>query len=340
MIKKFKPYFFNLVLIWLAVLLYKLLPYYSSFLRQESQAAILYLALTYTILAFCYYLFLPLTKVKESKGMIIFTAIKKFLKELYYWLKYLPTKIKSPFPRLTKKEKVSLLFIIVKIFFLPIMLNFFFNNLAIFKNQLPNLANPFSLLSTSGFNFILFPFLLTLIFLIDTLWFSFGYAFEAGFLKNNIKSVEPTLLGWGAALACYPPFNIMLTKYLGWFANDYSLFSSEILTFIIRIIIILLLLIYVGATLALGTKCSNLTNRGIVSRGPYSIIRHPAYISKNLAWWLTLFPIMTIPAFLSMLAWSFIYHIRTLTEEKHLKQDPDYIAYCRKVKYRYIPRIY
>jgi protein-S-isoprenylcysteine O-methyltransferase Ste14 len=178
------------------------------------------------------------------------------------------------------------------------------------------------------------------LFLIDTLWFSFGYAVEAGFLKNKIRSVEPTVLGWVVALACYPPFNMTITKYLKWFANDYILFSNETITFIMRIIIILFIGIYVSATIALGTKCSNLTNRGIISRGPYKYIRHPAYISKNLAWWLTILPILSIPAFLSMLAWSFIYHLRSITEENHLKQDPDYIAYCRKVKYRYIPYIY
>ena len=103
---------------------------------------------------------------------------------------------------------------------------------------------------------------------------------------------------------------------------------------------ILLLVIYVGATLSLGAKSSNLTNRGIVTRGTYSIIRHPAYVSKNLAWWLTIIPIASIPIVLSMATWSLIYHTRTITEENHLSKDPDYQEYCKKVKYRYIPYVY
>ncbi len=218
------------------------------------------------------------------------------------------------------------------------MLNFFFANYYSIKNQLPNILS--SLFTIETFNFLWFPFLLTLIFLIDTLWFSFGYAIETRSLKNTIRSVEPTAVGWIVALICYPPFNGMFTKYVNWFANDYVVFYNNSLTFFIRIIIIALLTVYVGATLALGAKCSNLTNRGIVSRGPYAIVRHPAYISKNLAWWITIIPVLSIPAVLSMGVWSLIYHMRTITEERHLIKDPDYQKYVKKVKYRYIPGVY
>lgn len=176
--------------------------------------------------------------------------------------------------------------------------------------------------------------------MIDTLWFAFGYAFESKILKNEIRSVEPTILGWFVALICYPPFNSFLTRYTNWYANESVIFFSNEITFFARIVIILLLAIYVGATLALGAKSSNLTNRGIVSKGPYAVIRHPAYLSKNLIWWLTIIPIASWPAVFGMAAWSFIYHLRTITEERHLSQDPDYIEYKKQVRYRYIPFVY
>lgn len=50
--------------------------------------------------------------------------------------------------------------------------------------------------------------------------------------------------------------------------------------------------IYSRASLALGFKASNLTNRGIVSHGPYKYVRHPAYICKNLAWIIGGFPMI------------------------------------------------
>lgn len=331
---KLKNYIPNLILIWLAYAIYKSASYYMSFLRPETYSVLFYLALAYTILGFFYYLFIPISRLHDTKGLLFFRSLKRISKGIISKVKY-----RYPFPQLTKQEKNALLFTLVKFFFLPLMLNFFFSNFFSFTNQIPNLRLT-HLLTIQGFNLVIFPFLLTTIFMIDTLWFAFGYAFEAKFLKNTLRSVEPTFFGWAVALACYPPFNGFVTKYVGWYANDYLILDSINLMFLIRVFAILLLLIYVSATLALGTKCSNLTNRGIVTKGPYAIVRHPAYISKNLAWWITVIPIATWPAILSMAIWSLIYHFRTITEERHLGQDPDYRVYCQKVKYKYIPGIY
>jgi len=35
-----------------------------------------------------------------------------------------------------------------------------------------------------------------------------------------------------------------------------------------------------------------------------------------------------------------IYTVRALTEERHLMKDPEYRAYCKKVKYRFIPGVF
>jgi len=72
-------------------------------------------------------------------------------------------------------------------------------------------------------------------------------------------------------------------------------------------------------------------------RGPYAYIRHPAYIAKNLGWWLTLIPIMSAPVFISMSIWSYVYYLRAITEERHLLKDKDYRGYCKNVKYKFIP---
>ena len=155
-----------------------------------------------------------------------------------------------------------------------------------------------------------------------------------------MRSVEPTLLGWTVALVCYPPFNQVLGSNLGWYASDYVVYKGETITFILRLAVLLSYFIYVGATVALGTKCSNLTNRGIVSRFPYSIVRHPAYSAKNLSWWLTIIPVLSVTSVLVMGVWTIIYMLRAFTEERHLLQDPDYQEYCKKVKYRFIPFVF
>jgi protein-S-isoprenylcysteine O-methyltransferase Ste14 len=144
-------------------------------------------------------------------------------------------------------------------------------------------------------------------------------------------------LGWFVALICYPPFNGLVGRYVPWGANDYALFWSPYWTMVFRILIVALFFIYVLSSVVLGFKASNLTNRGIVTRFPYSLVRHPAYISKNMVWWITLLPVMNWWFFFGMLFWTTIYVLRALTEERHLLSDPDYILYCEKVRYRFIP---
>ena len=182
--------------------------------------------------------------------------------------------------------------------------------------------------------------ILTIIFTIDTGIFAFGYSFEFKTLKNIVKSVEPTFFGWFVALICYPPFNTLVVNNIPWGSNDYAIFSSELYTSIARIFIVLLLVIYLWASVALGPKASNLTNRGIVTKFPYSIVRHPAYISKNIVWWLTLIPIINWKLAGGLLLWTIIYYFRAITEERHLKADSDYVKYCKKVKWKFIPGVY
>jgi protein-S-isoprenylcysteine O-methyltransferase Ste14 len=57
---------------------------------------------------------------------------------------------------------------------------------------------------------------------------------------------------------------------------------------------------------------------------------------------------MTIPGIVSgsfgalftVLFWNCVYFMRAMTEERHLLQDPDYHAYCKKVPYRFVPGIF
>jgi protein-S-isoprenylcysteine O-methyltransferase Ste14 len=42
----------------------------------------------------------------------------------------------------------------------------------------------------------------------------------------------------------------------------------------------------------------------------------------------------------SLFAWAYIYHVRALTEERHLSMDAEYRAYCARVRWRYVPGVY
>jgi protein-S-isoprenylcysteine O-methyltransferase Ste14 len=48
-------------------------------------------------------------------------------------------------------------------------------------------------------------------------------------------------------------------------------------------------------------------------------------------------PWCLFPAILATAAWSGIYVLRALTEERHLGSDPDYQAYRSRVRWRFVP---
>ena len=76
-------------------------------------------------------------------------------------------------------------------------------------------------------------------------------------------------------------------------------------------------------------------------------MRHPAYVAKNVSWWIGATPLLLklastnpwglVPVFLGTAAWSAIYVLRAFTEERHLGSDPDYQAYRSRVRWRFIP---
>ena len=320
----------NLVLIWLAIFIYLLNSYYHSFLLPGTKFFILSCALIYTAYFPLYVLFHRFAKA--SKGYLIINGLLRLLP----WRALKEGETRG----FNKEEKTALLFFVVKFYFLPLMINFAVGN---FGGAVSTLSNfePTRLLEPTYFITATYPLLILLIFFIDTFYFAFGYLFESSGLQNSVRSVDTTVLGWVSALLCYPPFNSSITEqFFPWYPNLYTSFGSTTATVIGYVFILLALFVYIAGTLALGTKCSNLTNRGIVSHGPYAYIRHPHYTSKHLAWWIALIPALSVAGFISMLAWSSIYFIRALTEERHLLADPEYQDYVKKVPYRFIPGIY
>jgi len=199
------------------------------------------------------------------------------------------------------------------------------------------------------------------IFLVDVLLFIVGYHTESGLLKNKLRFVETNPLHILVCVACYPPFNMVTVVFFGpSYRNPGILFHDDIthpITWIMRGLAVFFLLLLIASLLSLFTKASNLTNRGIVTYGPYRFIRHPGYVAKNLFWIVTLIPFMinatnhpqfTWPSYLmfcattiaGIIGWGTMYFLRAITEERFLMRDPEYVEYCKKVKYRFIPGIY
>ncbi len=178
-----------------------------------------------------------------------------------------------------------------------------------------------------------------LVFFIDCGTALIGYSLESRWLGNKTRSVEGTFLGWAAALSCYPPFNNVLGTYLP-LENGPGIITGENTLLAFRAVTVLLFAIYASATVAFGFKFSNLTNRGIISRGPYRLVRHPAYVCKCTAWWLEHLPTMTFTKAFFLTLLCCVYALRAWTEERHLSHDPDYRAYKRKVPWVILPGVY
>lgn len=81
-------------------------------------------------------------------------------------------------------------------------------------------------------------------------------------------------------------------------------------------------------------------NRGIVSTGPFRLVRHPIYSGWLV---LTIGFLMAYPTVrnIGMLVLSMPFLIwRIALEEEHLVQDPEYLAYTKRTRYRLIPGVY
>ena len=331
--RKFYFVFFNvfsdLVIIWGAISIYHFNSFYHRFLREESYTILLIIAILYSVISVLSALYFY-NKRELSRRTRLFS--------LFYKL------IRNKQVELTYQDKTQLLFILVKFIFIPVMINFsVINFFAILTNISALHDNSFYGISKIWFfSDKIYPLLLSLLFFLDTIVFSFGYLFEAEFLKNKIRQVETSFFGWIVALACYPPLNETISTFASFSSNEMVGFGNSIFTLFMRIILLFLLIIYVSATINLGTRASNLTNRGIVTHGVYKYVRHPAYISKNMIWWICIIPVIpnNIMVIFSLLFWSFIYYLRAKTEEKFLLNDVEYQQYCNKVKYRFIPYVH
>lgn len=228
-------------------------------------------------------------------------------------------------------SRLGMLTILVKIFFAPIMVSWAMNNIFHIKNLI---------FSHQQWNvYAINSFLVDIFILIDTSIFSVGYLLESRHLKNEIKSVDPTFLGWLVCLWCYPPFNSFSFKLFDYQLMDIAIKSyPQWVHILLTCVITFLWGIFVWASMALGFKASNLTNRGIISSGPYSFVRHPAYAAKVLIW---IIQGVFFAQFTSgiLIAFAVIYILRAWTEERHLSLDADYIAYKNKVKWWFIPGV-
>jgi protein-S-isoprenylcysteine O-methyltransferase Ste14 len=183
--------------------------------------------------------------------------------------------------------------------------------------------------------------LIELLFLIDVHIGTVGYLFTLKPLDAQIRSANPLLAGWVAALICYPPFILMgeggpLSYHEN--SSDWAFWMQghQVLLWVWGALLVLLTAVYAWATVAFGMRFSNLTYRGVLTNGPYAFTRHPAYLSKNLFWWCSTLPFFATSGAMTdmvrnttiLALVSAVYFWRAKTEEKHLlAEDAKYREY-------------
>jgi Isoprenylcysteine carboxyl methyltransferase (ICMT) family len=221
---------------------------------------------------------------------------------------------------------------LVKAFFLPLMAMFMAKDVIWFR------AQDWSGLWTS------FPsayeFLHRFIYFCDVTIALAGYLLTFRWAGTHIRSAEPTAVGWAVCLVCYPPF------WPGFYDNFFAYENGKSWTSWLwdsqswlhigwGSLILLLGSIYLWATIAFGVRFSNLTHRGIITNGPYRFSKHPAYIAKNISWWMVSVPFLQSSGYwdalrlsLLLLCVNGIYYARAKTEERHLLRDPVYQDYA------------
>ncbi|MCB5424034.1 protein-S-isoprenylcysteine methyltransferase [Altererythrobacter sp. CC-YST694] len=185
--------------------------------------------------------------------------------------------------------------------------------------------------------------LFELLFLIDVQIGTVGYLFTLRPLDAHIRSGNPFLGGWLAALICYPPFVWGVMSNNGVIGYEYHTADwsywfqgHTALMWIWAGWLAVLTAVYAWATVAFGIRFSNLTYRGVLTNGPYRFTRHPAYLAKNAFWWCSTLPFfVTNGSLVDMVRNTFflgcisaIYYWRARTEEAHLlAEDPKYREY-------------
>lgn len=224
----------------------------------------------------------------------------------------------------------------VKGFFLPLMVTYLFQNIE----------------KLAEFTFYFDDFLSLyyvayhLAFSLDLLFACTGYIMTLRLFNTQIASAEPTVLGWLVCLMCYQPLwgSLFYPHYLTYddgYYWDHMVAGMPILRVVWGLSILLCVGIYAWATVAFGYRFSNLTYRGLVSCGPYRITKHPAYVFKCISWWLVSVPFIASQSMedavrqsLMLAALCYIYYLRARTEENHLSNYPEYVAYAEAMNRR------
>lgn len=218
----------------------------------------------------------------------------------------------------------------IKAFFFPLMFWELLASTAYFERSVSAEGNDVT---------YIYGIVVALIYFMDVCIASAGYLATFRLFGWQIRSSNPNPGAWIFTLVCYYPFFGPVYRALLDYKDDHIwsdwLADTPVLLMIWAVAIILLKICWIWSIAPFGLRFSNLTNRGIVTDGAFSLTKHPSYISKNLFWWLIHIPFIStvgvtdgLTSCLQLFVINAIYFIRAQYEERHLSEEPRYVAYA------------
>ncbi|MBF9042072.1 hypothetical protein HKCCE4037_01935 [Rhodobacterales bacterium HKCCE4037] len=181
-----------------------------------------------------------------------------------------------------------------------------------------------------------------LLLLVDVCFGVIGYVCSFRLLGAHVRFPERTAGGWLFCLMCYVPFwQIINRNFLTY--NDTivwgTVFAENSVPYLIwGSTILFLMTVYALSTVSFGYRFSNLTYRGVVCSGPYRYMRHPAYVSKNLSYWMIEMPVLgssfasAASGTVALVLVNLIYLMRARYEERCCLQHEDYRIYYARFR--------
>ncbi len=202
---------------------------------------------------------------------------------------------------------------------------------------MPFVADNFAL-NVIGLEAIIF---LTLLFTILP-----GYVFSSRLINTQVKKIDSTWFAWVITLICYQPFIQPIFGNIVKYGPDLSLYNGSpvwvalaqnipFLLYGLGIFIVLSAFVHLWAEAIIGIRSSNLTNRGIITNGPFKYTKHPVYVSKCFGWGFAVLPFVNSFNTLDSIRLGILFCLmcgifigRSIAEERYLAQDEDYVKYA------------
>jgi protein-S-isoprenylcysteine O-methyltransferase Ste14 len=332
-----------LTIIFLGSVVYRNLPYYGD--AQFTANFLFFDQLLYAVAIFGIPYFALTLIIKSSPKEDFYDPAVRIIHIAKQLLRHLGSEEQESSPRRVFRNVYNrkvLLNLVVRFYFIPVMIVQVLSNLLMSTNLLDQAHTGWTL-------WYVLTLISAVLWLMDIINASVAYCFESRWLENRSRSIDLTFTGWLVCLACYQPLN-QATGYAFFFApfvatgNPQDLvYNDSGLLLTIKILEIVFLASHIYSGTSLGPSVANITLKRLQTRGPFGLVRHPGTTTKLLFWLSqSMFyrNFWTLKVVFGYLMWAAIYIARALTEERHLKQFPEYREYMRKVKHRFLPWLF